>query len=395
MTTLRLWIDGGFPQRQNACRWWLHGDDGRLLQQGRSEARHWPGVGGAAPLECELLLAADNATWLATPLPAGRAPSTELLRYAVEESLLDDAEGMHLVAGRRLPDGRCEVLALARKRLDHLLASLRQIGLEPTRAVVAAQALLPDAATGAWPLLVVDDQAELVSPTGWLSIGADGAELSWLRARGDPIPGVQALLAEAGANLPAAITAIVPDPAPAPRPFDVVALCRRGLNVLQGDYTPRRELGWGWRRLMPLAKLAGIAALAWWLALVGDWLWQRQNAQADKVAIAAAARGALPGQPLVAPLLQVQRALDARRHAQGELSDTDFLPLLARLAQIEGVRVDTLAYREGRLQARLEAVGAVDARVVVEQLRGDGYAVSLAPGEGRRFALSLGIGEAP
>lgn len=395
MTTLRLWIDGGFPQRQNACSWWLHGDDGRLLQQGRSEARHWPGVGGAAPLECELLLAADNATWLATPLPAGRAPSAELLRYAVEDCLLDDAEGMHLVSGRRLPDGRCEVLAIARKRLDHLLASLRQIGLEPTRAVVAAQALLPAAANAPWPLLVIDAQAELIGPEGWLGVGADAVELAWLRTRGTALPGVQVLFAEPGAKLPDALVAALPGPSLEPRRLDVVALCRRGLNLLQGDYAPRRELGWGWRRLMPLLKLAGVAAFAWWLALVGDWLWQRQGAQADKAAITAAARGALPGQPLVAPLLQVQRALDARRHAQGELSDTDFLPLLARLAQIEGVRVDTLSFREGRLQARLEAVGAFDARAIVEQLRGDGYAVSLVPGEGRRFALSLGIGEAP
>ena len=43
MNTLRLLIDPDWPQAHTDCAWFLHDQHGKLIQQGRSEPRHWPG----------------------------------------------------------------------------------------------------------------------------------------------------------------------------------------------------------------------------------------------------------------------------------------------------------------------------------------------------------------
>lgn len=401
MTTLRLWIDGGFPEQHGSCHWWLQGDDGRELQHGFSAARHWPGIrtadnAAAVPVNCELLFSADTAALVTVQLPAGRVPSGELLGYAVEEHLLSDPEDCHLVVGRKLADGRHEILAIARRRLDAVLASLRPLGLEPNRAVVATQALMP--AGDEWPLLLDGERGSLTLPEGWISFDLSAAdnELDWLRASDRLSTGtrLRPLLLDAGAKLPEALTnaGLTLQPAGA---LDATALCQRGLNLLQGDYAPRREVRFAWRTLLPVAKLAAAAAALAWLTLVGDWAWWSYRTSTARNEASAIARAALPDvSVIVSPSLQVQRALDARRHLQGELSDSDLLPLLAQLARFPGLQVDSVSYRDGRLDARVSLPAELKPAQVRAALRQEGISANIREGaHPGQLQLTLSVGD--
>lgn len=397
MTMLRLWIDGGFPHQGTTCRWWHYAADGRQVAQGRSEPRHWPGrEGGAAPA-CEVLLSAQQATGLRIVLPAARGSADGgVVRYAVEEQLLDDAERMHLSIGPRRADGRHEVVAIDRARLTAILEALRQLGLAPSRVVVAAQALPREGHA----VLLADGAATLVTPETWLPLddAGDGPPPMWrwfATAQPDTACTVHALSGTAAdatryaARLGAGARAAVA--------IDPAQLCADGLNLLQGEFADRRGRSQALRMVRPLAWLAAAALLLVFLGGVGRWLGLRHEVAELREQQAALAKAALPGvSVIVAPALQMQRAADARRQARGELGEGDALPLLAHAVAAGIGPLDALRYRDGRLELTcITADDAALARLRTElAARGIGSSVrSTEPaGGGRRTTLVLVAG---
>lgn len=408
MNTLILWIDGGFPEQHTACRWWLVSAEGRLLEQGNSEPRHWPGVGSADPEQlpdCAILLSAEQAVGLIATLPGGRnARSSEVLRYAVEDQLIDDPEDYHLVVGEKLDDNRHQVIAIARRRVDTLLASLRQAGLVPTRMSLAAQTVEID--SGHWGVLLDSEGGSISTPAGWLALepAVDAetppATLRWL-ATTPRFAACEELRVSTldGTTLDTtawqqALGCAVSRAARA----DFLVLGHKGANLLQGEFTPPRERGVAWRQLLPLAKLGALAAVLAVTLLVGEWAWLRYSVNSVRNAQSTLARSALPpSQIIVSPVVQLQRAVDRSRHARGELSDSDLLPLLAHFAETSGGRIDTLRYRDSRLELTLTVAnaGAVEALRTALRQRGIGMKVQAAETtpQGQRVVLMLSSGE--
>ena len=416
MNCLRLWIDSGFPEQHTRCRWWLYAEDARLLEQGVSEPRHWPGVQlagsagngtGDTPqnLQCELLLSADQAVGLVASLPAGRnARTAEVLRYAVEDQLIDDVETFHLVIGKALPEQKHEVIAISRARLTLLLSTLRQAGLNPHRLVIAAQAL--HASAESWPMLIDQASASLSTPHGWLSIDllADtplADALAWL-------PGttafatctrVQPLLLDGSSFDGTVLQSTLGCTVVAPRALDPLAITRDGINLLQGEFEPAREHRFAWRLLWPLARLGGIAATLAFLMLVGEWAWLAYTVKDLRQAQVKTVKTALPNLPVVvSPVVQLQRALDSARHQQGLNADSDFLPLLAQLTESlagSGATLDAVRYREARLEVTLNTPEPRALDSIRRQLRARGLAASVqaAGTSGGRVVLVVSRGE--
>ena len=412
MNTLILWIDGGFPEQHTACRWWLLSTEGRLLEQGNSEPRHWPGVGNADPdqlPDCAILLSAEQAVGLIATLPGGRnARASEVLRYAVEDQLIDDPEDYHLVVGDKLDGNRHQVIAIARRRVETLLASLRQAGLTPTRMSIAAQASEIDASH--WSVLLGSDGGSISTPEGWLALEpvsdamTPPATLRWL-ATTPRFAACQELrvsvLDGTAIDTPAwqqTLGCAVSRATSADFSAGFNLLCRHGANLLQGEFTPPREKGLAWRQLLPLAKLAAFAAVIGTLLLVGEWASLRYSVNSVRKEQLTLARAALPpSQIIVSPVVQLQRAVDSARHARGELSDNDLLPLLARFAEASGGRIDTLRYRDSRLELTLTLANVAAVETLRTSLRQRGIGMKVQAAEttpqGQRVVLMLSAGE--
>jgi general secretion pathway protein L len=189
---------------------------------------------------CAVKLPTLKARWLRQALP-----------YAVEESLAEDVEQLHLSLGECLEDGRHLLLALRRSVLQGWLAQLTAQGLQVAAIYVDAD-LLPRAGT----------QVLLHGEQGLLG-GAGELRLAFKRAEWDAlavaIDGPVTLLDE-----------------PCPWPL-LAAGQAQAINLAQGEFAVRQGSG-NWRVWRSVAALAGL----WLLLQLGfdlsqSWYLQRQG----------------------------------------------------------------------------------------------------------------------
>lgn len=391
MTTLRLLIDSRWPQEHLDCPWFLC-DGTRLLGQGRSAPRHWPGMENApeARPRVELLLQGAQVAVHQVLLPRGTAASrAEVLAAALEERLLDDPAQCQFLLLTRQEDGQGQVAVISRARLEGLLGLLGELGLE-VEAAWPAGALLPPAGTGTEPrrsarwdgdtLLLAQAGGYREYPREWLALLAADSQPTLLRHGGQPPPGplppAWELEAEQGCPF---------QPAPGP-------------GLLHGDYSPRSSSHLPGHHYRFLKKpLLALAAASCCLVLLqwGLFSWQAGQLQAQ---IRSHFRQTFPQAVLVDPLLQLQRQLDARRQARGMLGERDFLPLLQALSQHPGLELQQLDYLDGRLEARAR-LPAAGLEVLQARLGAAGLRLRLQEQErqGETLALKLDItpGSAP
>jgi general secretion pathway protein L len=337
MTSLRLLIDAAWPHEHTDCVWYLCDNAGQVLQHGRSEPRHWPGVGqrdergrGEAQA-CDLVLTGGQAACFQVALPkgaAGRRP--EVVGAALEEHLLDDAANCQFLIPDQLDSaGRSTVAAIAGSRLAALAKITADLGL-------AARSVWPDGLllkhTGAHRQgRAAGGQMVLPTPGGSFAT-FDFAALAACLPR----------MAEFGVNLPLTLAvegelaqlaalseasglfelhkeseAVFPFRPPPPGGF------------LQGKFAPPRQRFAASRHFIPALKLlAGITFFAS-LLVVAEWGWFSLQARQHRAEVEQLYRQAIPQGPLVDPVLQMQRQIDARRRLAGKLGNGDFLQLLA------------------------------------------------------------------
>lgn len=356
MPILRLFIAPGWPQEHRECTWALCSPGGDILQHGRSEPRHWPGVvlpetdqekgSSAEPQACDLILYGSQINALSVQLPRGAAGQRpEVIAAACEELLLADPADCQFspppdgfdATGE---DGRLCLAFIERARLSALCATLTGLGLQP-RSAWPLGFLLPEA-DGRRMAWAENGTLTLPHPDGsFLDLDLAGELAFWqeqLAADGFALP--QPVVkrendASCRQQLEQAIAAGYLSEAPGTLSLGALRLPPPG-GLLNGALAPprasRRLLDqWRW----PLRLLAGLALFACTLLLL-DWgrlNWQARNYRQD---IEAQYRQAFPQGALVDPVLQMQRQVDRLRQDAGQLASTDLLTLLAPLGEIDG-----------------------------------------------------------
>lgn len=378
MSLLRLFITPGWPQEHRECTWALCSANGDILQHGRSEPRHWPGVSvpeagqearaNGERLACDLILCGSQVNALAVKLPRGNAGQRpEIIAAACEELLLDDPtdgqfspppEGF----GNTTAEGKTCLAVIARARLSALCTTLGELGLQP-RSAWPLGFLLPvqDGQRLAW---AEDGLLTLPHPEGsFLTLDLADELAFWqdqLAADGFalPLPVVNRENdASCRQHLAQAIAAGYLGEPPATSPPTGLLLPPPG-GLLNGPLAPPRpssklldQMRW------PLRLLGGLALLAITLLLV-DWgrlSWQSQHYRQE---IEAQYRQAFPQGALVDPVLQMQRQVDRLRQDAGQLASTDLLTLLAPLSEIGGELATQRLDYDGK---RLNVVATLDA----------------------------------
>ena len=334
-----------------------------------------------------LLLDARDVTLLALalpPLPARRL--AQALPNLVEDVLLQDPQACALALGPAVDAGRQLVAVTDRAWLAHAVATFEQRGMRIV-AVWPGQLTLP-ARPGRWSIDSIGEALVVrtgpVSGFGWTLADSDvdadasiAAALDAALAETGKPEGIDACdsdaqwrasLDRAASGLGVVVSsaeAIVPIPAP----VDFLgALGQRaaGRWVARIDWRAWRVPGW---------TLAA-CVLAMLLGLNLDWALKARENAGLRARMESTFRAAFPDtQVVVDPVLQMQRRLSDLRQGAGRSGPSDFLPLLARLADTLGEEgADALTgieYREGRLKARPQS-GAFDAPTRREALRAAG-----------------------
>ncbi len=186
--------------------------------------------------------------------------------FLLEDQLASDVDDLHFAVGDRAPSGHVPCAVVARERMSEWVNRLREFNIQPD-------------------VLVADYLALPIEPAAWtLYKDADGvlvrvgAQSGFFVEIDNLLPMLEIALAEAGEQRPARLrvldadnSAEMPDLGPlnieySHEPFDSSMFLRlaqnvernSALNLLQGAYSRREQLGKMWRPWRPAAVLVAV-----------------------------------------------------------------------------------------------------------------------------------------
>ncbi len=287
------------------------------------------------------------------------------LPYMLEDQLASDIDQLHFALGERDANGDVNSAVIDKQLMNGWLARLRSFDIEPD--ILAPDLLCLPLAPGHWTLFhdhrysllrtgvqsgVVIDNDNLVTMTGiFLDEAADQRpEVIDCFSR-DP----QALpLGELEAATAVAVEPIdEPTPAFLARHYDE----SNAINLLQGEFSRREQLGKLWRPWFPALGLLAALIIINGAVTVADYFRLGKEQERLTRHIEQIYRDAFPqARRIVNPRVQMERGLDALRVGGGALS-SDFLDILKAggpaFSKTKGLELQRFSYRDGHLDIAL------------------------------------------
>jgi general secretion pathway protein L len=296
----------------------------------------------------------QNRKRLATALP-----------YVLEDQLVGDLEDLHFAVGERQADDQVACAVVSRDRMDTWMQRLREFGIQPDM-------LIPDVLTvpkepHCWAVLR-DEDSVLVRT---------GSQAGFIIELENLEPALQLAVDDAGETKPQQLQIINCNPEGEAFP-DLSSLeldeisqdCQGGvllqfvrglntgeaINLLQGDYSRREQLGKVWRPWWPAAAmLGGLVILQLTMTTVDHFKLKRQS-EALKAQIEQIYLSTFPeAKRVVNPRVQMERKLSALRGGSG--GGTGFVNLLAGSGGVfkktNDLELRSVRYKDGKLDIDL------------------------------------------
>jgi general secretion pathway protein L len=350
--------------------WALIGKDGAVQRSGRALLADI-----AKSEQVELIVPASVVLLTSVKLPPVRgAKLRQMLPFAVEEQVLQDPEEVHVAAGPRQPDGSTPVAVIEKAWLRAVIDTVKQAGLMPQRILV--ETLLPNFEPGSWTLAW--NGPESFVRTGTYS----GFALNAVNEAIPPLELAQSLkLAREQQNAPQPIVVRpVAGGTPGALPntdvwadalgtsvvlerewdFASAAIPNAGsIDLLQGDFAQNLGMKDLLPRLKPALTLAAMIALLQVSSAGYEWWRLSREKQALQAQMVQTVRGVFPDAKVDKDTVEtvLQSRINYLRGASGEMTASDFLPLLQQLAPVvrsaPGTKIKSLAFLDGELRVDL------------------------------------------
>lgn len=339
-------------QGAEECHWVLCDAHGKILQSGIDSAEGWP-----AADECALLLLGAQATWIEVRIPAAAHREEAALVGDQLESQVLDIDVQHRVRTHRVVDAdprlnRVGTLLVERHRLIELVELFRQLA----RPLVAVWAEVQTAGLSRrLPALLVGENSLLVRPSDYEGFAVDRDCPAQMLSQWLP-PGSH-IYGPAGEG---------DDPAWSDAAGSILVAAgdycwweslddSRACNLLQGEFAtaqPAQSNSFdSWRR--PAAWALGLTIL--WLVLGwGEVMFQRFQLARQRAEVASTFASAMPGSPMISPVIQLLRKLTEEQTRRGLLRDDDFFNLLDAVSpMLPDGGLQSMVFAEGRLSLQL------------------------------------------
>ncbi len=306
--------------------------------------------------------------------------------YALEEDLAEDIEALHFALGSKQPDGSYPVAVVSRSRLDTWLEEFKAADIVPN-TIIPEPLSLPIDPT-AWSLLIEPGRA----------IGRIGEYFAYTCDEAN-LEEILNLLYTEIEDKPSLINVYRSDPdesLPFKLPLEIrtqedypLAVLASGLeekkaiDLLQGDY----KRGYGAAQLLRPWRFAAALLGVWLTVLITSetldyWKLAKQQ-QALEQRIESVFRETFPDvERVVNPRVQMQQRLSSLQGAQKSDDPSGFLPIVEAggraIKAITDIQIDTLSYRQGRLEVSLKATNLDALEKVKQRLRQDGFQAEIA-----------------
>ena len=410
--TLVLYLDDSWPSRRD-CPWVVTDAREVVIEQGCSAPAHWPAAAATV-----VVMGGAQCALHSVQLPrSARREEEALLRYALEEKLVDEVDQQHfVVTDRRADDGGqlVSVLVMARARLRQLVGELQALGRTPDRVVAELQ-LAASHAAEAWALALGPTGGLLLSAGKGAGAGAGPANgAAWrvdatsvvdilallcqqARARNRTVPPTLRLLCAPGQTLPNTLEIATLELRPsAPETYRWWYAPERAVDLLQGEFARARRSGGLLRRVRAPALVTTLALAALLVATVVEVVTLRGQLAELDARMQRTFATALPGTPAIAPALQLRRELDQQLSAHGKLRNDDLLQLLDVVSDTAGdhlrTQLEQIDYQDGALSLRF-APGTAEITLIAARLETLGWAARPHPEQ--PSTLNVGTRRAP
>ncbi len=289
----------------------------------------------------------------------------QALPYALEEMFAEDVESLHIAHGIRGDNGNMPVVALAHAQMSQWQKLFASVEFRPHQMVNEALALPWQ--EGEWSLLLEPHQALLrTGPYSGHSLPleqlASLLKLAWQQWEGESKPSLRIYDSrpdtedfDPGIDAATSYERVV----------DPLRLLIQGMesapviNLLQGDYSRKEQLGKLWRPWRLTAVLLTVWLVVQSVAAVWELISLRSRDNELYASIEKVYRDTFPqAKNVVNPRLQMERKLDELRGGGGGKA---FSHLLAGsgsvLAASKGLTVKSLRYKQGELELELDVEG--------------------------------------
>lgn len=289
----------------------------------------------------------------------------QALPYALEEQFAGDVESLHIAHGSRGDDGSIPVVALAHEQMQVWQKLFAAIEFRPHQMINEALAL--PWRDGEWSLLLEPQRA-------LLRVAANTAQvlsheqllplltLAWGQREEGSTPILRVYDARPGEEGfdPGIDAAVEYEQVVEPLRLMIQGMeSVPAINLLQGDYSRKEQIGKLWRPWRLTAALAAVWLLLQSATTVWEYFALSSRDNELYAAIEQVYRDTFPQtKNVVNPRLQMERKLDELR---GGGSGTAFTHLMAGsgpvLASAKGVKVQSLRYKQGELEFELDVEG--------------------------------------
>jgi len=336
-------------------------------------------AGQAAGARVTVLVPGEEVLLAKAELPEMKGQKlAKAVPFALEEQLADDVEDVHVAIGGRDARGKLANAVVLRRSIESWLAHLKEAGLHPE--VISTEVFGvhwdSDNEKIAWSLVI--DGLHAILRTGTQAGMAFDAE--------NLVPVIKSALNEAGDSFPSSLSVVICGDelfdSPANKE-ELMALCaeqsvdisfrqfddpcslllaqgfdeNNAINLLQGDYSRKEQIGKLIRPWKPVLVLAAV----WIILQVGilgfDYMRLSSQVTRQKAEIESVFKEAMPGSRLV-PGSEKARIEEALKKLRGGSSNQGLLGLLANAGKIiketNGLHLRSMRFKDFRLDVDLD-----------------------------------------
>ena len=328
-----------------------------------------------------VLLPAADVIITQADVPARGARLLQALPFALEEQLADDIDNLHFAAGQRRASGRTPVAVIRHDRFADYVARLGDAGIDATAVYVETQGLarLPGTIS-----LLIDDDLTIINDGADVEIAlrglTPGDALVAIGALDDndedndderkPLPRHVLVYLDAATNeryshdwlalrneLDSLDTKLLPDGA-LPRLAATVSTAR-GINLLQGDFAPKRRTSETLRPWRMAAALFGVVIALSLVGNVAEYFALKREQQRLAVELDEQWRRSLPWAGELPSNPQSRLNAELRRMGAGTAGggQTHMMAALTALAEAigsaSGVKIEAIGFRAGTTDVQL------------------------------------------
>jgi general secretion pathway protein L len=302
-------------------------------------------------------------------IPArNRQKILQAIPYTMEDDLIGDIQNFHFAIPTRLPTNAVPACAISRERLDQILDQLDEHRLHPQ--VIIPETLMLPCAAGEWNIIIEEHESAIqTAPYTGLSIDTDNLEAYLdmaIQEAGEQAPTqinvIDLRLSEHGTLLEQpendAIT-ISRTPAEAGL-LPLLATHYHsdvGINLLQGEYAPRKIASQSYKKWYPALTLLGIILFIQAVSAIIHYVDISSESDMLEKQIKQVFQQSLPDvKRMVDPKSQMQQKLSALKSSK-QGAGAGFLPILTKFSRAmqanNSIILKGLNFRNGRLDLEL------------------------------------------